>query len=89
MGSETSTYSRDKRAMAGWVGATLGALALTVGGWAHATLWAHDSRITTVEVQQKNDAQRQAAAESRSERIENKVDRLDDKLNEILQRVSK
>jgi hypothetical protein len=67
-------YARDKRAILSGFATLIAGASFAVGGWAHAKLWEQSSRLSVIETQQTNDGRRQASAESRLDRIENKLD---------------
>lgn len=73
-------YARDKRAAVAGVACLLATASMAVGAWAHAKLLDHDARIVRVEVQQTNDGQRQGATEARLDRMDGKLDRILERL---------
>lgn len=79
----TSIYTRDKNKLLSWAGATLGALALAIGGFAHGKLWSHEVSIERIDERLKAGEQRFNAGDSRQDRIEAKLDRI---LEEIRRR---
>ena len=70
----------DWRSVAAWLAGVSAPLALCIGGWAHATLWRHESEIATLRVQRQMDDQQTAITrdELRSEwrDLSAKIDRL-------------
>jgi hypothetical protein len=41
-------YQDDRKAFLGWVGTTLGAIAIGAAGFAHGKLWAHETDIAVL-----------------------------------------
>ena len=70
----------DWRGVAVWIAGVSAPLALGIGGFAHSTLWAHETRLATLETQRRMDDQQTATIrdELRSELrdLSAKIDRL-------------
>ncbi len=76
----TGIYTKDKRAFIGGAAFLLASTAFGVGAWAHAKLWDTNTRLTIVETQQRNDGARQEMTQAH-------LDRIDSKLDQILERL--
>ncbi len=80
----------DWRGLAVWVGGLAAPTALGVAGWAHGVLWGHDTRLTTLEVQRQAAAQEFNSHQERDVRaqveIREALRRLEDKLDRLNER---
>ena len=87
----TDRYSSKAKGM-DWLSLAIWAagVGIAIGGWAHTTLWSHDNRITTLEVERRNasadfmqhqerDAKIQDQIHSTLRRLEDKIDALKDR----------
>jgi hypothetical protein len=82
--------SIDWRSVAIWFAGLVAPAALSVAAWAHGTLWAHDTRITTLEVQRQATAGDYTEHKDRDQRVQSEIRetlrRLEDKIDRIAER---
>jgi hypothetical protein len=76
----TKVYARDKRAVMAGLATLLATASMGIGAWAHQKISDHDARLVHVEVQQTNDGHRQADSEARLDRMDSKLDRILERL---------
>lgn len=78
--SGTKVYAKDKRALLGGLGTLIGGVGVAIGAWAHQKISDHDARLVHIEVQQANDGQRALEEKERMDRMDAKLDRILERL---------
>lgn len=84
--SPSGAYPRDKRAILGWLGGLFAVLLSGAVGFGHAKLWSQESAIATLTVQS---ASLQKQVDEIKAETNKKLDRLDDKLEKVLDELRK
>jgi hypothetical protein len=76
-----------------WLAGIAGPAALAVAGWAHSTLWCHDTRLTTLEVHRESNGQQFRDHVERDgktlDQIRDSLRRMEDKMDRWQERNSK
>jgi hypothetical protein len=73
----------DWRGVAVWIAGVSAPLALGIGGFAHQTLWGHETRLATLEVQRKID---DVDTTAKREEIREELRNLNEKIDRLLER---
>ncbi len=80
----------DWRSVAVWFAGIMAPAALSVAAWAHGTLWAHDTRLTTLEVQRQATASDYTEHKDRDQKVQQEIReslrRLEDKIDRLQER---